>query len=102
MNVVLLARAVKAPTRLQAEQFEELRSQLEGMGVRVESAWVLLGQYDFMFILDISGPPESAFAAISKFVQSGTMRTQSLVAMPLDYFFDASGDLGVGASPWSE
>ncbi|MGH3344432.1 MAG: GYD domain-containing protein [Carbonactinosporaceae bacterium] len=101
MNVVLLARAAEAPTRLRADQFEELRAQLESLGVRVESAWVLLGQYDFLFVLDVSGPPETAFAAMSKFAQLGTMRTQSLVALPLDYFFDASGELGVGASPWS-
>lgn len=97
MTVVLLATATDATrTHTETIRLNALRAELESLGVRIESAWVLLGGYDYLLILDVTGPTESAFAAVSKIAQSGTMRTESHVAMPLDCFLDISKDVASG------
>jgi uncharacterized protein with GYD domain len=66
------------PDRIQA-----VRSEVEAMGLKVVAQYALLGQYDFLNIIE--APDEHAMArAAIMLAARGTMRTTTLQAIPVE------------------
>lgn len=102
MKLVVLARVTAAAAKDEAEEyqrFEALKIRLEAQQSRVEAAWNLLGRYDYLLMLDVPDDVEAAFAALSLIAQSGTMTTETFLAMPLDRYFRIAADIGSRAAP---
>jgi uncharacterized protein with GYD domain len=100
MKLVVLASATDAAAESEREEiarFAQLKQQLEKTGVTIEVSLNLLGRYDYLFVMDIPGGPENAFRAMSVIAQSGTMRTESFIAMPLDSYFEMAAEIGHAA-----
>ena len=97
MHLVTLATATDdaAYTEYQeSERFASLTASLEEIGVSLQSAWNLLGKHDYLMVFEIGDDPSTAFRAMSLIAQSGTMRTESMMAMPLADYFRMAADLG--------
>jgi uncharacterized protein with GYD domain len=91
VHTVVLATATDDACKNESEElhrFTDLTTQLERHGVRVVTAWNLLGKFDYLLILEMTDDPRVAFGAMSIIAQSGSMRTESMVAMPLTEYFD--------------
>lgn len=100
MKLVVLASATDAAAQSEKEEvvrFGGLKQQLEKAGVTIDVSLNLLGRYDYLFVMDVPDGPENAFRAMSLIAQSGTMRTESFVAMPLDSYFAMAADIGRAA-----
>lgn len=83
------ARLRDNPRRL-----KEVNSELEAMGVTVLEQYALLGQYDFLNILE--APDEITMARVATALAArGTLKTLTLTAIDVDTFIDALGE-GVG------
>jgi uncharacterized protein with GYD domain len=64
------------PTRVQ-----EVNKEVEQLGVTVKEQWAVLGQYDFITIVE--APDETTMAKVSVELGSrGTMSSQTLAAIP--------------------
>jgi uncharacterized protein with GYD domain len=64
------------PTRVQ-----EVNKEVEQLGVTVKEQWAVLGQYDFITIVE--APDEQTMAKVSVELGSrGTMSSQTLAAIP--------------------
>ena len=74
-------KTVKAnPSRI-----KEVNKEVEAMGVKILAQYALLGQYDFVNILE--APDNKAVAKVAMELGSrGTLQTTSLAAMTLDDF----------------
>jgi len=69
------------------ERIKEVTKEVEGMGVKVRAQYALLGQYDFINILE--APNNEAVAKVGIQLGSrGTLQTMTLAAMTLDDFID--------------
>jgi uncharacterized protein with GYD domain len=67
------------------ERIEEVNREIENMGAKVLAQYALLGQYDFISILD--APNNEAIARISIELGSrGTVQIVTLPAIPVDEF----------------
>jgi len=67
------------------ERIKEVNKEVEGMGVKILAQYALLGQYDFINILE--APSNEAVAKVSLQLGSrGTLQTMTLAAMTLDDF----------------
>jgi len=67
------------------ERIEEVNREIENMGAKVLAQYALLGQYDFISILD--APDNEAIARISIELGSrGTVQIVTLPAIPVDEF----------------
>ena len=85
------ARLREAPHRLKA-----VNAELEEMGVKVLEQYALLGQYDFLNILE--APDEMTMAKVATALGArGTLKTLTLTAIDVDTYIDALGS-GVGGS----
>ena len=96
MNLVVLATATDEACLTEAEErerFTALAEQLRGRSVTVQASWNLLGRYDYLLLLDVEGGVPEAFAAMSMIAQSGTMRTESFLALPLESYFDLAREV---------
>jgi uncharacterized protein with GYD domain len=66
------------PTRVQ-----EVNKEVEQLGAKVLDQWAVLGQYDFITIVE--APDEKTMAKVSVELGSrGTMSSQTLAAIPAD------------------
>jgi uncharacterized protein with GYD domain len=66
------------PSRVQ-----EVNKEVEQLGVKVKEQWAVLGQYDFITIVE--APDEKTMAKVSVELGSrGTMSTQTLAAIPVE------------------
>jgi uncharacterized protein with GYD domain len=64
------------PSRVQ-----EVNKEVEQLGVKVKEQWAVLGQYDFITIVE--APDETTMAKVSVELGSrGTMSSQTLAAIP--------------------
>lgn len=69
------------------ERIEEVNREVENMGAKVLAQYSLLGQYDFISILD--APNNEAVAKISIELGSrGTVHIVTMPAMPVDEFIE--------------
>jgi uncharacterized protein with GYD domain len=67
------------------DRIEEVNREIESMGAKVLAQYALLGQYDFISILD--APSNEAIARISIELGSrGTVQIVTLPAIPVDEF----------------
>ncbi|GIU85177.1 MAG: GYD domain-containing protein [Acidimicrobiales bacterium] len=63
----------------------EVNRELEEMGVKVLHQWALLGQWDFLNIIE--APDEATMAKVATVLSArGTLKTQTLVAIPVEEF----------------
>lgn len=85
-----------ASTLLQnPDRLKAVNAEVEAMGVHVVAQWALLGQYDFCTVLE--APDEKTVARVAMTLGSrGTVKTLTLLAMPIDEFVDAVRDLDAG------
>jgi uncharacterized protein with GYD domain len=66
------------PSRVQ-----EVNREVEQLGVKVVDQWAVLGQYDFISIVE--APDDTTMAKVSVELGSrGTMTSQTLVAIPAE------------------
>jgi uncharacterized protein with GYD domain len=67
------------------ERVKEVNKEVESMGVKILCQYALLGQYDFVNILE--APSNEAIAKVAlELGARGTLQTMTLAAMPLDDF----------------
>ena len=70
------------------ERIREVNKEVEAMGVKILAQYALLGQYDFVNILD--APDNKAVAKVAIELGSrGTLQTMTLAAMSLDDFISS-------------
>ena len=61
---------------------QEVNKEVEQLGIKVKNQWAVLGQYDFITIVE--APDETTMAKVSVELGSrGTMSSQSLAAIPI-------------------
>jgi uncharacterized protein with GYD domain len=67
------------------QRIREVNKEIEQLGATVKAQWAVLGQYDFVNIVE--APDETTMARVSLELGSrGTARYESLVAIPVDDF----------------
>ncbi len=67
------------------QRIREVNRELEQLGAKVQAQWAVLGQYDFVNVVE--APDEKTMARVSLELGSrGTARYESLVAIPVDEF----------------
>ena len=67
------------------ERIKEVNREVESMGVKILAQYALLGQYDFVNILE--APSNEAISRVAIELSSrGTLQTMTLAAMSLDDF----------------
>ena len=70
------------------QRIKEVNREIEQIGARVVAQWAVLGQFDFVNVVE--APDEKTMAKVSLELGSrGTARYQSLVAIPIDEFMAA-------------
>jgi uncharacterized protein with GYD domain len=68
--------------RKHPERIAQVRSEVEALGLKVVAQYALLGQYDFLNIIEAPDEQMMAKAAIM-LAARGTMRTTTLSAIPV-------------------
>ena len=69
--------------REKPERILQVREEVEALGLRVHAQYALMGQYDFLNIIEAPDEETMAKAAIM-LAARGTMRTTTLPAIPVD------------------
>ena len=65
------------------QRIKEVNKEVEAIGVKILAQYVVLGQYDFINILD--APNNETFARVATELGSrGTLQTNTLAALTLD------------------
>src|SRR5512136_262417 len=78
------------------EILKEINKEVEFMGVKILSQYALLGQYDFVNVLD--APSNEAIAKLAiRLSAKGTMQTLTLTAITLDHLIST---LKERENPW--
>ena len=72
-----------ATVRDQPDRIREVTQEVESMGLRVIVQYGLMGQYDFITIIDAPDEATMARAAIT-LAARGTMRTTTFQAIPVE------------------
>ena len=66
-------------------RIREVNKELEQLGATVKAQWAVLGQFDFINVVEV--PDEKTMARVSLELGSrGTARYESLAAIPIDDF----------------
>ena len=69
-------------------RIKEVNKEVEQLGATVKAQWAVLGQYDFINVIE--APDEKTIARVSLELGSrGTARYESLAAIPIDEFIAA-------------
>jgi uncharacterized protein with GYD domain len=77
-----------ATLRDHPERLKEVNAEVEAMGVKVVLQYALLGNYDFLNILE--APDEQTMARVALTLGArGTMKTLTLTAIPVDEFISS-------------
>ena len=83
-----------ATLRENPQRLREVNHDVEAMGVKILHQWALLGQWDFINIID--APSETVMAKVATTLAArGTLKTTTFTAVPVDDFLASLGD-GVG------
>ena len=70
------------------ERLRQVNDEVEALGVRVIEQYALLGQYDFLNVIE--APDEAVVARLAiTLAARGTMKTVTLQAIPVDDFIAA-------------
>ena len=67
------------------ERMRDVNEEVEALGVRIIDQYALLGQYDFLNIIEADDEATVAKLAIS-LAARGTLKTVTLPAIPVDEF----------------
>lgn len=79
-----------ATLRENPQRLRQVNDEVKSMGGEVLHQWALLGQWDFVNI--IQTPDEITMAKIATALNArGTLKTRTLQAIPIDEFIDAMG-----------
>ena len=70
------------------QRIKEVNKEVEGMGVKILAQYVVLGQYDFINILEAASNEVIARVA-TELGSRGTLQTITLAAMKLDDFINS-------------
>jgi uncharacterized protein with GYD domain len=77
-----------ATLREKPERLHEVTREVESMGLKVIAQYALLGQWDFLNIIE--APDEKAMARAAVMLAArGTMRTTTLQALPIEHLLEA-------------
>jgi uncharacterized protein with GYD domain len=69
--------------RQNPDRISAVRTEVENLGLRVVAQYALMGQYDFLNIIE--APDERAMARAAVMLAArGTMRTTTMQAIPVD------------------
>ncbi|WP_334144314.1 GYD domain-containing protein [Rhabdothermincola sp.] len=86
-----------ATLRTNPRRIKEVNAEVEAMGAKVKDQYALLGQWDFITIIE--APNEGVMARIATTLAArGTLKTRTLTAIPVDEFIALLGE-GVGDAP---
>jgi uncharacterized protein with GYD domain len=77
-----------ATLRENPERLKAVNAEVEAMGVKVIEQYALLGDYDFLNIVDAPDHDTMARMAIS-LAARGTLKTRTMPAIPIDEFIAA-------------
>ena len=70
------------------QRIKEVNKEIEQIGARVVAQWAVLGQFDFVNVVE--APDEKTMAKVSLELGSrGTAQYQSMAAIPIDEFISA-------------
>jgi uncharacterized protein with GYD domain len=69
--------------REKPERILQVRSEVEALGLTVHAQYALMGQYDFLSLIEAADEQAMATAAIM-LAARGTMRTTTLPAIPVE------------------
>jgi uncharacterized protein with GYD domain len=69
--------------RKNPDRIDQVRAEVEALGLRVIAQYALMGQYDFLNVIEAPDELTMAEAAIM-LAARGTMRTTTLQALPID------------------
>jgi uncharacterized protein with GYD domain len=72
-----------ATVREHPERIREVTQEVEGMGLKVLTQYALMGQYDFLNVIEAPDEATMARAAIT-LAARGTMRTTTFQAVSVD------------------
>jgi len=91
-----LTDAGRKATDKDPENLREINKEVEYMGVKILAQYALLGQYDFVSILE--APSNEAVARLAtRLSGKGTMQTLTMAAMKID---DLIAALKKKETPW--
>lgn len=72
------------------ERIKGVNAEVESLGVKVLHQYAVLGNYDFVNILE--APDEKTMARVAMMLAArGTLKTHTLIAIPIDDFITAIG-----------
>ena len=80
-----------ATLRENPKRLKEVNTEVEAMGGRVVLQYALLGQWDFLNIIEAPDEGTMAKAAVT-LAARGTMRSTTLQALPIDTLLEALRD----------
>jgi uncharacterized protein with GYD domain len=69
--------------RQNPDRISAVRAEVEALGLKVHAQYALMGQYDFLSIIEANDEKAMANAAIM-LAARGTMRTTTLPAIPVE------------------
>lgn len=70
------------------QRIKEVNKEVEGMGVKILAQYAVLGQYDFINILEADSH-EAVVKVATELGSRGTLQTSTLAAMTLDDFISS-------------
>jgi len=70
------------------QRIKEVNKEVEAMGVKILSQYVVLGQYDFINILEADSN-ETIVKVATELGSRGTLQTSTLAAMTLDDYISS-------------
>lgn len=79
-----------ATVRENPNRIREVTQEVEGMGLKVLTQYALMGQYDFLNVIEAPDEATMARAAIS-LAARGTMRTTTFQAVSVDELIESLG-----------
>ena len=80
-----------ATLREHPQRLLEVNADVEAMGVKVLHQWALLGQWDFLNIIE--APDEATMAKVATTLAArGTLKTTTFTAVDVQEFIDKLGD----------
>lgn len=77
--------------RQNPERIRQVRGEVEALGLKVHAQYALMGQYDFLNLIEAPDEQTMAKAAIM-LAARGTMRTTTLPAIPVEQLIERLRD----------